>query len=61
MEPHNFLEEEIHNIHYIITLVVSNEVCHLRELIDHQHYIILSSEALWEGHDEVHANIIPRP
>jgi len=37
MEPHNFLEEEIHNVHSIITLMVSNKVFHLGELIDNHH------------------------
>ena len=60
MEPHNFLKEEICNVCYIITLVVSNEVCHLRELVYHNRDSILPPRGLWEGHDEVHSNVIPR-
>ena len=61
MEPHNFLEEGIHNIRCIITLVVSNEMRHLGELVYHNHDSILPPRGSWEGHDEVHANVIPRP
>ena len=61
MESHNFLEEEICNVYCIITLVISNKACHLRESINYYHNSIIPSRGLWGGHDEVHANIIPRP
>jgi len=61
MEPHNFLEEEIHNVCCIIPLLEGNEMCHLGELIDYHHNIILLSRVLWEGYNEGYANIIPRP
>jgi len=60
MEPHDFLEEGFYNICCIITLFASNEVCHLGESIYHHHDSILPLRDPWEGHDEVHANVIPR-
>jgi len=61
MEPHNFLEEDVHNVGSIITFVVSNEVSHLEESIHYHHDSISSPSCPWEGHNEVHANVIPRP
>jgi len=61
MEPHNILKEDIHNVCQIITFVASNEMCHLGELINYYHNSILPSRGSWEGHDEVHINIITRP
>ena len=58
MEPHNFIEEEICNVCYIITLVASNEVCHFRELINYHRNSNFPSRSPWEDHNEVYANII---
>jgi len=61
MEPHHFLEEKVRNVGSIITFVASNKVSHLGETI-HCHYDSISSLWFpWEGHNEVYANIIPRP
>jgi len=61
MEPHNFLEEEIYNVCCIITIVASNVMCHLGESINNNQNSILPSRGSWEGYEEIHANIIPRP
>ena len=45
MEPHNFLEEEIHNVCCIIPLLEGNEMCHLGELIDNHYNSILPSKS----------------
>jgi len=37
MELHILLEEEIQNVCCIITLVVSNKLCHLGESVYHNH------------------------
>ena len=60
MMPHNFLKEDIHNVRCIITLVTSNEVCHLGEPIYYHHDSILPLRGPLEGHDEIHANAILR-
>ena len=61
MEPLNFLEEEMHNVCCIVRLVVGDEVRHLIELVYHKHDNILPPRGLQEGHNEVHASVIPRP
>jgi len=61
MEPPNFLKEEIYNVYSIITLVASNEMCHLEESIDKHYNSILSSRGPWKGYNKVYANVIPRP
>jgi len=58
MKLHDFLEEEIRNICSIITLVASNEMCRIGELINNYHDGIFPSKGLWKGHDEVHTKII---
>jgi len=61
MEPHNFLKDELCNVGSIITLVACNEVSHLGESIYHYHDGIFFPRGSWKGHNEVHANVIPRP
>ena len=61
MKPHNFLEEEIHNVSSIITFVEGNKVSHIGELIHYHHGKILSLRCPWKGHNEVYGNVIPRP
>jgi len=61
MKSHDFLEEDIYNICSIITLVVSKEMCHLRELINNYHDGVLPSRGSWKGHYEIHTKVIPRP
>jgi len=55
------LQEEIDNVCCNIIFVAGNEAFHLEELIDYHHNSILSSRDLWDGHNEVHDIIIPRP
>jgi len=61
MKAYNFLKEEVRNLCCIITLVASNELCYLGEPIDYYHNSILPSRSPWDGHDEVHVNIILMP